>query len=128
MSDRRSRILALLVTLVAVAAALAGGWLVTAAIDLPTGPDDYNLVRWEVRHLPSKWLYRVGTFLRGGPNEVEKNRRVQRFLALNAEIASLEREAALSGDSDDPADGNLTIVDELATRRRERDRSFPSGV
>ena len=94
MSDRRSRLVALFVLLVVVAAALAGGWLVTAAIDLPTGPEDYNLVQWEVRHLPNKWLYQVGTLLRGGPGEAEKTRRVERFLAVNGEIASLEQEAA----------------------------------
>jgi hypothetical protein len=91
MSDRRSRLVALFVVLVAVGAALAGGWLITAAIDLPTGPEDYNLVQWEVRHLPNKWLYRVGTLLRGGPDEAEKTHDLERFLALNDEIASLPR-------------------------------------
>jgi hypothetical protein len=115
MSDRRSRLVALLLVLGAVAAALAGGWLVTAAIDLPTGPDDYNLVQWEVRHLPNKWLYEIGTFLRGGPDEAEKTQRLERFLALNAEIASLEQEAAQISSVDSP------ILDELAAARRERD-------
>ena len=116
MSDRRSRLVALFVVLVAVGAALVGGWLVTAAIDLPTGPEDYNLVQWEVRHLPNKWLYQIGTLLRGGPDEAEKTRDLERFLALNAEIASLEREAAQISWVDSP------IFDELATLRSERDR------
>jgi hypothetical protein len=116
MSDRRSRLVALFVVLVAVGAALAGGWLVTAAIDLPTGPEDYNLVQWEVRHLPNKWLYQIGTLLRGGPDEAEKTRDLERFLALNAEIASLEREAAQISWEESP------IFDELATLRSERDR------
>ena len=115
MSDRGSRLLALLVVIIAVGAALASGWLVTAAIDLPTGREDYNLVHWEVRHLPNKWLYRLGTLLRGGPDEEEKTRRLQRFLALNAEIASLEREAAQISWDESP------ILEELAARRRERD-------
>jgi hypothetical protein len=116
MSDRRSRLVALLVLFVAVGAALAGGWLVTAAIDLPTGPEDYNLVQWEVRHFPDKWLYEVGTFLRGGPDEAEKTRRLERFLALNAEIASLEQQAAQISWVNSP------ILEELAAARRERDR------
>jgi hypothetical protein len=116
MSDRRSRLVALLVLFVAVGAALAGGWLVTAAIDLPTGPEDYNLVQWEVRHFPDKWLYEVGTLLRGGPDEAEKTRRLERFLALNAEIASLEQQAARI------SWGNSPIFEELAAARRERDQ------
>jgi hypothetical protein len=122
MSDCRSRLVAFFVVLVAVGAALAGGWLVTAAIDLPTGPDDYNLVQWEVRHLPNKWLYQIGILLRGGPDEVEKTRRLERFLALNAEIASLEREVALPQGSDSSAGDNPAILDGLAAARRERDR------
>jgi hypothetical protein len=87
MSDRRSRLTGLLVALVAVGVSLAGGWLVTAAIDLPSAPEDYNVVGWEVRHFANKWLYQAGTILRGEPDEAEKSRRLERFLALNAEIA-----------------------------------------
>jgi hypothetical protein len=122
MSDRRSRLAALFVVLVAVGAALAGGWLVTAAIDLPTGPEDYNLVQWEVRHIPNKWLYQVGTLLRGGPDEAEKTHRLERFLGLNAEIASLEGEAGLTQGSDGSAGEDPAILDELAALRSERDR------
>jgi hypothetical protein len=121
MSERRSRLLSLLAVLLAVAAALAGGWLVTAAIDLPTGPEDYNVVRWEVRHFPNKWLYQIGTFLRGGPDEAEKTRRLERFLALNAEIASLEQEAATSQGSGGSTGDNAAVLDELAAARQERD-------
>jgi len=122
MSDRRSRLVALFVALVAVGAALVGGWLVTAAIDLPTGPEDYNLVQWEVRHIPNKWLYQVGTLLRGGPDEAEKTHRLERFLGLNAEIASLEGEAGLTQGSDGSAGEDPAILDELAALRSERDR------
>jgi hypothetical protein len=115
MSDRRSRLVALTVVLATVTAALAGGWLVSAAIDLPTGPDDYNLVRWELRHFPNKWLYQIGTLIRGEPDETEKTQSLERFLALNAEIASLEQEAAQVSSVDSP------ILEELAARRRERD-------
>ena len=116
MSDRRSRLVALLVAIAAVAVSLAGGWLVTAGIDLPTGPEDYNVVGWEVRHFADKWLYQAGTVLRGGPDEAEKSRSVERFLALNAEIDSLERRAEQVSSSDSP------ILEELAVRRRERDQ------
>jgi hypothetical protein len=115
MSDHRSRLVALLVLLLAVGAALASGWLVTAAIDLPTGPDDYNLVQWEVRHFPNKWLYQIGTLLRGGPDEAEKTQRLERFLALNAEITSLESEAAQISWENSP------ILEELTAARQERD-------
>jgi hypothetical protein len=116
MSDRRSRLVALLVAFVAVGASLAGGWLVTAAIGLPSGSEDYNVVGWEVRHFADKWLYEAGTILRGGPNEAEKSRSVERFLALNEEIDSLERQAEQTSSTDSP------VLDELAARRRERDQ------
>jgi hypothetical protein len=116
MSDRRSRLVALLVTFIAVGVSLAGGWLVTAAIDLPSGSEDYNVVGWEVRHFADKWLYRAGTILRGGPDEAEKSRSVERFLALNAEIDSLQRQAEQVSSTDSP------ILDELAARRRERNQ------
>jgi hypothetical protein len=116
MSDRRSRLIAFLVAFLAVGSSLAGGWLVTAAIDLPSGPEDYNVVGWEVRHFANKWLYQAGTILRGGPDEAEKSRRLERFLALNAEIDSLEREAEQTSSTDSP------ILEELAARRRERDQ------
>jgi len=122
MSDRRSRLVAFVVVLVAVGAALAGGWLVTAAIDLPTGPEDYNLVQWEVRHLPNKWLYQIGILVRGGPDEAEKTHRLERFLALNAEITSLEEQAASTQGSDASAGDNAANLDALAAARRERDR------
>jgi len=115
MSDRRSRLVALLVAFLAVGLSLAGGWLVAAAVDLPSAPEDYNVVGWEVRHFANKWLYKAGTLLRGGPDEAEKSRRLDRFLALNAEIDSLEREAVQISSTDSP------ILDELAARRRERD-------
>lgn len=121
MSERRSRTLALLIVLLAVGTALTGGWLVTAAIDLPTGPEEYNLVRWEVRNLPNKWLYRVGTLLRGGPSEDEKGRQLERFLALDADIDSLERQAVAISSTESP------ILDELAALRRERER-LENGV
>jgi hypothetical protein len=113
---------AFFVVLVALGAALAGGWLVTAAIDLPTGPEDYNLVQWEVRHLPNKWLYQIGILLRGGPDEAEKTHRLERFLALNAEITSLEKQAASTQGSDASAGDNAANLDALAAARRERDR------
>jgi len=115
MSDRRSRSVALAVVLAAVVAALAGGWLAVAAIEPPNGREDYNLVGWEVRHFPNKWLYEIGTFLRGEPDEAEKARSLERFLALNAEIASLARQAEQVSWDKSP------IFDELAARRRERD-------
>src|SRR3972149_6604778 len=121
MSDRRSRLVALLVAFLAVGLSLAGGWLVAAAVDLPSAPEDYNVVGWEVRHFANKWLYKAGTLLRGGPDEAEKSRRLERFLALNAEIASLERQAQQISWDDSP------ILEELAARRRERDR-LENGV
>ena len=95
MPSTRSRLVSLGVALALVAAAFVASWGLVSALDLPTGPDDYNLARWEVRYFPSKWLFQVGSLFRSRPNgSGEKNRVVERYLTLNAEIAKLEDEGA----------------------------------
>ena len=44
---------------------IPAGWRITLAFDLPSGPNDYNLVGWEVRNVANKWLYQVGRLLLG---------------------------------------------------------------
>ena len=95
-----------------VVAAFLLSWGLVAALDLPTDPEDYNLVRWEVRYFPSKWLFEVGSLFRDRPDTVEEtNRVVERFLALSAGFSRLE-------DADDLS----TSSPELGSSRQEAQR------
>lgn len=108
-----------LVLILALALGAAAG--ITLAVDLPSAESDFNLAGWEVRHIGGKWLYHLARFFQGGLSEEEKDAKLQRFLALNAEIAELERlldQALLSGDMDH----THSIESTLRERRAERDR------
>lgn len=103
------------------ALALGGATGITLAVDLPSAESDFNLAGWEVRHIGGKWLYRLARFFRGELSQEEKDAKLERFLALNAELAELERlldQALLSGDTDHAR----SIESTLRERRAERDR------
>ena len=111
---------ALLVTLVIVALAAVAGWRITLAFDLPSGPNDYNLVGWEVRNVANKWLYQVGRLLLGSPDDAEKNRKVEEFFALTREISLRELAMAQADAEGRPPDEEaLAILDEKRQSRRE---------
>lgn len=81
------------------AIAIAGGVIVLEASG-PSGPlqstaDRYSfsLWRWEVRHFPEKWLYKVGGFIHGHDNGPDDDV-LRRYFALTAAMSQLE--------SDDP--------------------------
>ena len=68
-----------------------GGALgISFAIPLPAD-DEFNIVRWEVRHLPGKWLYLTDRFFSGGLSPEEEEQRLGRFLVLTARIRQLGR-------------------------------------
>jgi len=111
---------ALLVTLVIVALAAVASWRITLAFDLPSGPNDYNLVGWEVRNVPNKWLYQFGRLLLGSPDDAEKNRKVEEFFALTREISLRELALAQADAEGRPPDEEaLTILEERRQSRRE---------
>lgn len=102
-----------------VACALAAGWAVSLTIRLPAD-DEFNVVRWELTHLPNKWLY-LGQRLFGGRlSPEEEDERLGRFLVLSAEIAQagstassddLRRERdTLENDVEAIIEGRLTAV------------------
>ena len=70
----------------------AGAWAIAARVALPAD-SDFNVLRWELRHIPDKWLYLTGRFFRGGLSPQEEDARLGRYLVLTARIEDLEREA-----------------------------------
>lgn len=90
---------------------LAGAWAISLALP-PPGRDEFNFVRWELRHLPGKWLYLTGRFFAGGLSPEEEDRRLGRFLVLSARIRRLEHSSSGGG----PAQ-----LEELSRLLRERD-------
>ena len=79
------------------------------AVPIPD-EDDFNVVQWELRHVPGKWLYLTGQLLGGGLSREGEDQRLQRFLLLSDQIRGVEV-AFAAGDAD-----------ELQTLLAERDK------
>jgi hypothetical protein len=109
---------------------VGAAWSISLAVPLPSR-DEFNVVRWELRHLPNKWLYLTGRLFRGGLSPAEENERLGRYLELSlrtdllaakasqpdasAELARLERErAGLKNDVEAIIEGRITSVLEKA--------------
>src|SRR3990170_4935326 len=95
---------------VTLAGALAGGWAISLAVPLPAA-HEFNVIDWELRSLPNKWLYLTGRFFEGRLPPAEEDERLSRYLVLTARIEQLERTV----DDNDAASN-----DELGRLRRER--------
>jgi hypothetical protein len=113
-----------------IALCVGAAWSISLAVPLPSR-DEFNVVRWELRHLPNKWLYLTGRLFRGGLSPAEENARLGRYLELSlridllaanasqpdaaAELARLERErAGLKNDVEAIIEGRITSVLEKA--------------
>ena len=59
------------------------------AVPMPA-EDDFNVVHWELRHIPGKWLYLTGQFFDGGLSREEEDERLRRFLLLSDQIRGVE--------------------------------------
>jgi hypothetical protein len=109
---------------------VGAAWSISLAARLPSR-DEFNVVRWELRHLPNKWLYLTGWLFRGGLSPAEENERLGRYLELSlridllaanasqpdaaAELTRLERErAGLKNDVEAIIEGRITSVLEQA--------------
>jgi len=95
----RPRLLAVyagLLTLLAAAAA-AGGLLVFRdlssgdPIDAVANRHAYDVLGWELRYFPQKWLYQAATAFDGGRSRAEGDALLQRYFALAEEIGRLEQ-------------------------------------
>ncbi len=111
------------------ALAAAGG----VALFQATGPSDaieaaadahgYDIVTWEVRHSPEKWLYKIGHLFDERSRE-EEDAVLRRYFALTQEIRRLEREpdaadelkaaederAGIENEAEDVIEGRVTAV------------------
>ena len=79
----------LLLTLIS-SVCLAGALVISLAVELPAD-NEFNFARWEMRHLPGKWLYLTGQFFRGDLSGSEEDQRMGRFLVVSARVRLLER-------------------------------------
>jgi hypothetical protein len=103
--------------------ALGGGWALYDRL----GPDDaaersasehgYNLVGWEIKHFPEKWLYKL-QHLFGGPSEQERNDAICAYFKTASELNSTQtpdpeaekRLAELENDVENTIEGRVTAV------------------
>src|ERR1700694_738491 len=51
---------------------------------------DFNIVRWELFHIPNKWLYLTGRTLRGELSSAQEDERLRRDLVITAQIEALQ--------------------------------------
>lgn len=70
-------------------------------------PDEFNVVNWELRNLPGKWLYLGGRLVNGRLSTQEEDARVARYLDLTARIDRLRR----TGGRDEAVAGELADLD-----------------
>lgn len=88
--------LALLTILVAVA--VGGGLYVlrqtgpSGSIEAAADAHAYNLLGWEIRHLPGKWLYKLSHPF-NGRDQAQEEETLRRYFALTQEIEELERDS-----------------------------------
>jgi hypothetical protein len=101
----RSRLIAayfLILTLLT-AGAVAGGALLFRdlssgdPIDAVANRNAYDVLGWELRHLPQKWLYKLATVFDGGRSRGEEDALFRRYFELSADIRSLERDGSDAG-------------------------------
>ena len=100
-----------------IAAAATGGVLLFRdlssgdPIDAVANRNAYDIVGWELRHLPEKWLYKLATVFDDDPSQAEEDVLIGRYFELTADIRNLERAQTAR-----PSGG----ADRLAEARRER--------
>lgn len=111
---------ALLAAVLIVCLAVVASWRISVAVDLPSGSNDYNLVRWELENVANKWLYEFGRLIRGSLDDAEKERKVEEFFALSREIVFREAVLVRADAAGRPVDEEaLATLAEKRERRRE---------
>ena len=95
------------------AAAVSGGVLLFRdlssgdPVDAVANRNAYDVLGWELRYFPQKWLYKLATAFDGGRSEAEEDALLHRYFELAVDIRALEQDG--------------TDADALAEARRERD-------
>ena len=80
----------------------SSGELRLSPIELAAAPYLYDILTWDVSHLPDKWLHKLRSFLPcNSRSHQEKLGDVQEFFRLGKEIRALERELVSLRDSEE---------------------------
>jgi len=75
--------------------------------------DDFNVVAWEIRNIPGKWLYLTGEFFAGGMSKEQEDEKLARYLALSSSAVaegSVDERDALENEAEAIIEGRLTEV------------------
>jgi hypothetical protein len=121
MLKRSSRTVSLLVVSLIVALSALTSWLIVDSLGLPLAADEFNLAVWEVKNFPNKWLYEIGHLGSSGPNREEGDAAIERYIALQSEVAALEDELLRQTAAQSPGDDD-DLLQRLSEKRNERDR------
>ncbi len=103
------------------AAAIAGGVLLFRdvssgdPVDAVANRNAYDVLGWELSHLPEKWVYQIATAFDGGRSTADEDALLRRYFGLAADIRTHER--AQTG----ARRGEGTDIVALTEARRERD-------
>lgn len=100
-----------------VALCLGGSAAISVAVDLPKH-DEFNVVRWELQHVPNKWLYLTGRLLGRELSRSEEDERLARYLEITGSIGEL------SGD-DTP---DRAAIGRLRSQREEIENDVESII
>ncbi len=120
---RSPRAVPILIASLLVALSALVGWRIVDSLGLPLAADEFNLAVWEVEHFPNKWLYEIGRIGKGGLSPEEADAAIQRYIALESEVADLEDQLLRRPASETPPAGESDeLVQSLEEKRKERDR------
>src|SRR5262245_4461834 len=56
------------------------------AVEQAAGEHGYNLVAWEIKHFPEKWLYKLQHLFGGGPSEQQRDDAICAYFKAAAEL------------------------------------------
>lgn len=89
-----------------------------SASEAAMAPHKYSLFRWEVDHLPDKWVNKFQDILPWNSEPLREDRiaQAQEFFDLRAQIGELERELPAESDT---APMTTQRIEEMRDRRRE---------
>ena len=84
-------------TLLAIVA-VSLAWMISSAFSLPAR-HEFNVINWELRHLPEKWLYLGGMLIEGGLSPAEEDELLGSFLITSGRIRGLSSPIDAPGDA-----------------------------
>ena len=95
-----------------------GGGLYLSPIDLAAAPYSYDLLTWEVSHLPDKWVHKLTSLLPwNSRSRAERLVEVQRYFEIGQEIRALEEELVAVQSMSSVSRGSPGSPRRLVTRR-----------